>query len=168
MPEGQRSTEHAHAEQMEFVEEIARLMEELGLPRIGGRILGWLTICDPPHQSFNDLVAVLGASKGSVSGVTQRLLDRQLVERITLPGERQTYFRLRPDAARLVTARQQRILDAMTQAAERGLAVAARTNPTGDRRRLEEMRDLSRFFARRYPVLLEEFERERAGRADEG
>ncbi len=31
---------------------------------MAGRVIGWLLICDPPAQTFNQLVAVLRASKG--------------------------------------------------------------------------------------------------------
>ena len=49
-------------EEKRFVEDIGLIMEEQGRPRIAGRILGWLLICEPPEQSFADLVAVLGVS----------------------------------------------------------------------------------------------------------
>jgi hypothetical protein len=55
MPEESRPAPAPTAEELAFVEEFGRLLEEEGAPRIAGRILGWLLICEPPHQSFNDL-----------------------------------------------------------------------------------------------------------------
>ena len=85
-------------EEKRFVEDIGLIMEEQGRPRIAGRILGWLLICEPPEQSFADLVAVLGVSKGSVSAMTRLLLEGGLIERVPVPGDRQTYYQMAPDA----------------------------------------------------------------------
>ena len=65
MPEEPHPAAGPTPAELAFVEEFGRLLEEEGAPRIAGRILGWLLICEPPYQSFNDLVGVLGASKGS-------------------------------------------------------------------------------------------------------
>ena len=46
-------------DQQHFVEEVGLLFEHAGLPRMAGRILGWLLICDPPHQSPGELAEVL-------------------------------------------------------------------------------------------------------------
>ena len=50
-------------EEKHFIEDISRFFEEMGLPRMAGRILGVLLIADPPEQSINDLCEVLQASK---------------------------------------------------------------------------------------------------------
>ena len=41
-----------------FVEEAGIVFEQTGLPRMAGRIFGWLLICDPPHQSTDQLAEV--------------------------------------------------------------------------------------------------------------
>ena len=50
-----------------FVEELGLLFAELGQPRMMGRMLAWLLICEPPDQSSSDLVGALGASKATIS-----------------------------------------------------------------------------------------------------
>ncbi len=49
--------------------------------RMAGRMLGWLLICDPPHQSMNAIADVLQASKGSISTMTRLLIQLDLIER---------------------------------------------------------------------------------------
>lgn len=46
MERGQRWFQEKH-----FIEDVGLLLEESGLPRMAGRILGLLLICNPPHQS---------------------------------------------------------------------------------------------------------------------
>ena len=118
-------------EEKRFVEDIGLIMEEQGRPRIAGRILGWLLICEPPQQSFTDLVEVLGVSKGSVSAMTRLLLEGGLIERVAVPSERQTYFRMAPDAwSRVLTWMAERV-QRMAEAAER----RARSRPAAPPRR---------------------------------
>src|SRR5436305_1551432 len=69
-----------------------------GLPRMTGRVLGWLLVCDPPEQTAAQLADALGASKGSISGATGMLVRAGLVDRLHIRGERADRFRLRPEA----------------------------------------------------------------------
>ena len=148
-------------EEARFVEDMGIIMEADGRPRIAGLIIGWLLICDPPHQSFNDLVAALGVSKGSVSSMTRLLMEAGMVERYAVRGDRQTFYRLAPDAWVRALQRQVHAMEQVTAAAERGLALVEGRGSEGDRGRLREMRDLNRIAARQMPALIEEFERSR-------
>jgi DNA-binding transcriptional regulator GbsR (MarR family) len=62
---------------------------------MAGRLLGWLLVCEPPHQSARELAAALQASAGSISGTTHLLIQLHAIERISLPAERRDYFRIR-------------------------------------------------------------------------
>jgi len=42
-------------EKLHFIEDIGLFFEQLGLPRMAGRILGVLLISDPPAQSIDDI-----------------------------------------------------------------------------------------------------------------
>lgn len=150
-------------EEKRFVEDIGLIMEEQGRPRIAGRILGWLLICEPPEQSFADLVAVLGVSKGSVSAMTRLLLEGGLIERVPVPGDRQTYYQMAPDAwSRVLTWIAERVRR-MAEAADAGLALVERRHPDADHWLLREMRQLYRLVASGMPQMIEEFERARRG-----
>lgn len=84
------------AERKAFAEEIGQYFEEHGLPRMEGRVLGWLMICHPPQQSAEELAEALGASRGAISMATRLLQRAGAVERVPTPGSRRHYYRLRP------------------------------------------------------------------------
>lgn len=77
----------------EFIERVARYLEDHGVARIGGRIYGYLLTQDGP-RSLDHLVDALGASKGSVSLNVRSLAQEGLVERVTVPGDRKDYYSL--------------------------------------------------------------------------
>jgi len=77
----------------EFIERVARYLEDFGIARIGGRIYGYLLTQDGP-RSLDQLVTALGASKGSVSLNVRTLAADQLIERVTVPGDRKDYYAL--------------------------------------------------------------------------
>ncbi len=82
------------AQESEYVEQFGRFWEASGGSRTAGRIVGWLMICEPVQQSAADLVNVLGVSSGSVSTLTRQLMNVQMVERVTFPSDRASYYQL--------------------------------------------------------------------------
>jgi len=147
-------------EEQKFVEEVGIVLEQTGLPRMAGRILGRLLISDPPHQSMKQLVTDLMASKGSVSTMTRLLIQIGLVERLSLPGVRGDYFRLRPDAwQHMIRRGLEDEIRMVRQLAEHGLELLADKTPLA-RKWLEEMRDVYAFLEREFPTLLQRWEEE--------
>jgi DNA-binding transcriptional regulator GbsR (MarR family) len=144
----------------QFAEEVGRVFEQLGVPRMTGRILGWLLICDPPRQSSAALGSALGASKGAISTATRLLETYGLVKRIAVPGARGDFFEITPDAFsrahdQLGKARLFREL------MERGLAVLGdEDSPRADR--LRETHALYAFMEREIPALFARFRAEYA------
>ncbi len=157
--EDQRRLEEKH-----FIEDCGLFFEQWGLPRMAGRILGWLLISDPPYQSPGNLAQVLQASKGSISTMTRLLMQEDLIERVALPGERCDFFRIRPGAWTQLMAERLAVVSAIHQLAERGFSLLEGRNPEL-RQRLEEIHDLYAFIESELPALLERWEEERrAGR----
>jgi len=151
--------DNRQAEEKQFVEEVGIVFEQTGLPRMAGRILGWLLIVDPPHQSTDELADALMASKGSISTVTRLLIQIGLIERLSLPGVRHDYFRIKPGASHQLLKDSLDQTTAFRQLLERGLELLegkAHTN----RQSLEEMHDLYAFLEREFPALLERWEQE--------
>ena len=149
-------------EKKAFVEEVGIFFEHEGVPRMAGRVLGWLMICDPPYQSPANLAEALLASKGSISTMTRLLIQIGLIERFVIPGERHDHFRLKPGAWNQLIKESLAKITAMRQLAEHGLEVLddkAHLN----RQWLEEMRDMYAFFEREFPTLLERWEQEHKG-----
>lgn len=84
------------SEQLEFVEKVGRFFESTGVARTIGRIMGWLMISEPDHQSAAELQEALGISAGSVSTNVRQMEQAFLLERTTFPGDRSSYYRI-PD-----------------------------------------------------------------------
>jgi DNA-binding transcriptional regulator GbsR (MarR family) len=74
-----------------FIEGMGMYFEVQGIPRIGGRILGLLMIAHAP-LSAEDIAAILKVSRGSLSTNFRLLLASGMVERVTVHGDRVTYF----------------------------------------------------------------------------
>ncbi|MGJ3245520.1 MAG: GbsR/MarR family transcriptional regulator [Elainellaceae cyanobacterium] len=135
-----------------FVEEVGLMFERVGMPRMAGRILGWLLISDPPQQSSGDLANVLQASKGSISSMTRLLIQIGLIERISLPGRRRDYFQIKPNAWSQMTKQRVEQIAAFRQLAEKGLDLI-HDAPSPLKQRLREMRDIHAFWEQELPVL---------------
>jgi len=144
-----------------FADEIGLFYEDLGFTRSWGRVLGWLLVCEPERQSAEDLATVLQASRGSISMTTKALVRGGMVERQTLPGDRRTYYRIRPGAWTSVFEEQTRIATRLRDLAARGLELLD-GEPTERRRRLEGLHDLTVFIEREAPTVLARWHREHA------
>jgi DNA-binding transcriptional regulator GbsR (MarR family) len=127
---------------------------------MAGRILGWLLISDPPYQSTAELADVLQASKGSLSTMTRLLLQMGFIERVAMPGFRRDYFRLKSGAWIEMIRQTVYELTAMRELAERGLKLTENKD-TELQQRLKEARDFYAYLEREYPLLIEQWEKER-------
>ncbi len=143
-----------------FIEESGVLFEmEAAAPRMVGRVLGWLLVCDPPEQSAADLAERLQASRGSISTATRVLLRLGFIERARNRGERFDRFRVRPDAWDEFLWRTDQFTRPR-QTFQLGLE-ALSDEPPARRRRLEELDDFYAWWEERIPRLHEEYLRER-------
>jgi DNA-binding transcriptional regulator GbsR (MarR family) len=139
-----------------FVEELGMLIElEAGAPRMVGRTLGWLLVCDPPDQSAAELAHSLQASKGSISTATRVLLRMGLIERVRHRGERFDRFTAQPEAWDELLWRQDQF-SAPRRVVQMGLEALA-DEPAERRAALEEMDALYAWWERRIPALREEY-----------
>ena len=124
------------AQEEQFIENLGMLIADGGLQRSVGRVLGLLLLCEPRHQSADDVRHALQLSTGSVSSAMTLLTKIQLVERITFPGDRRFYYQMHPDCW-------QRILQGRILQAQRGIAIADEGLALhGDNDRLHGMREL--------------------------
>lgn len=146
-------------EKQRFAEEVGIFFEQTGMPRMAGRILGWLMLSDPPHQTTGELTQALLASKGSISTMTRLLIRIGLIERISLLGQRHDYFRIKAGIWHQMLKESLAQITAFRQLTERGLELIE-DKAQFNRQWLEEMRDMYAFFEREFPVLLERWEQE--------
>ena len=140
------------SEQMQFVEEVGLMFELAGLPRMAGRIFGWLLLANPQQQSHGQLAEVLQASKGSISTMTRLLIQIGLIERISIPGERRDYFQIKPNAWSQMTKQRMAQVTAFKELAAKGLDLL-KDSPLHHQQRLQEMHDLHAFLEREMPLL---------------
>ena len=147
-------------EERHFIEDISLYFEQMGLPRMAGRILGVLLISNPPEQSLTDLCEVLQASKSAVS-TSARLLDEMgLIERVPSPVPRQVYFRFTPGGWVVFMRMRLRLMASLHQIAEHGLVLLKDEDPTL-RARLQEAHDMFSLIEQELPALLGRVEAER-------
>jgi len=77
----------------EFIERMGLVAEEQGIPRIGGRMLGYLLL-QKEQKSLEQIAEDLQVSKASVS-LNARCLERLgVVEKVSSPGDRRDYYRI--------------------------------------------------------------------------
>lgn len=136
-----------------FQEQLALFLETSGLPRTAGRVLAHLLTCEPPEQTFEQIVEASGASRSTVSVATRSLLQLELVERFGLPGERRDHYRLRADAWTAMHKQDLTAAAKLRELAEQGLRLAKTGSPSV-RGRLRSMKEFFVFLEDAYtPVL---------------
>jgi DNA-binding transcriptional regulator GbsR (MarR family) len=146
-------------EEKHFVEDTSLFFEQMGFPRMAGRILGVLLISDPPAQSLNDLCEILQASKSSVSTNARLLTETGLIERVPSPVPRRVYFHFKPGGWLVFMRQRLRLMASLHQIAEHGLELLQDQDPAL-RERLQEAHDMFSLIEEEFPALLDRFEKE--------
>jgi DNA-binding transcriptional regulator GbsR (MarR family) len=138
------------------------LSRSYGFPRMVGRVLGWLLVCEPVEQTAAQLAEALNASSGAISGATGMLVRAKLVDRIRVRGERADRFRVRPGAW------DEQLRDQGQMQAERTLIGqgldALADAPAARRARLEELDAFYAWWQERMPALWEEWQEHKRSR----
>src|SRR6476661_6660785 len=88
-----------------FIEMMGRHFEEEGVPRIAGRLFGFLMLVEG-DCTLDEMAGSLKVSKGSISSNARLLEDWGVAERITRPGDRRDYYRIAPDMSERLVSRQ--------------------------------------------------------------
>lgn len=86
-----------HESVAEFIEKMGLVLEGEGLPRIAGRLFGFLLV-HPESFSLDELAEQLQVSKASISTNARHLEQHGILERTSEPGNRRDYYRMDPDA----------------------------------------------------------------------
>lgn len=145
---------NAPIEHLHFIEDIGLYFEQVGLPRMAGRILGALLISDPPSQSITDLGERLHASKSSISIMARLLMERGLIERVASPMPRRDYYRFKPGGWSIYMRQWLGLMAGLHQITERGLALMAE-KPDPLKERLQEAHDLFSNIENEFPSILQ-------------
>lgn len=144
----------------EYVEDYALLIEAEGMPRMAGRIWGYLQVCEPPERTAGELARELQASVGSISSMTRLLLSAELIERVSRPGERADRFRVSPESVSVLMRGSVARIARFRRMTGRGLELLA-DRPAESRARLAAFHDVFKFFEQAMPDLVKEWEARR-------
>lgn len=147
-------------EEKHFIEDISLYFEQMGIPRMAGRILGVLLIASPPEQSIDDLCEQLQASKSAVSTSARLLSEMGLIERAPSPLPRRVYFRFQPGGWLKFMRMYLRMMASLHDIAERGLELLKDEDPSLSER-LQEAHDMFSLIEDELPTLLKRIEEKR-------
>ena len=142
-------------QERDFVDAMGRHFEAESVPRIGGRIFGFLLLQESPC-SLDDLADLLEISKASASTNARLLENWLLIEKTSIPGDRRDYYQAAADPVRTLEFRLARVREhgALLQT---GAAVAS--SPVAAAR----LRGMARFNAESIAALEPLLSRWRAG-----
>jgi DNA-binding MarR family transcriptional regulator len=145
---------------LQFVEDMARIFERFGLPRMASRVWALLWVTGEPQLSAGEITDELNASAGSVSAATRQLLDLGLVDRVRIVNERRSYFRTGTHALERLLLRRTVGAAEMVRLADSGLDRFGEEPVT--RARLEDMRHFYAWFLEEMEDLAERWREEAA------
>lgn len=79
-----------------IIADFAEAYSSFGLNPLMGRIVALLIISKEP-QSLDGIAESLEMSKGPISQICRRLKDRNLIEKVWVPGDRKDYYKATSD-----------------------------------------------------------------------
>jgi DNA-binding transcriptional regulator GbsR (MarR family) len=129
---------------VEYAEHVGRYWSDRGGNRAQGKMLGWLLISDPPHQSSKQLQEVLHMSAGTVSTNARILEQIGFIERVTFPSDRATYYRMATDAWEYLLDEKRIGMIGLRKIVEEGHQVLGGT-PTEQHDRINQLAELLDF-----------------------
>jgi DNA-binding transcriptional regulator GbsR (MarR family) len=145
-----------------FIEEVGVVFEQTGIPRMAGRLFGWLLISDPPYQSPGELAEILQASKGSISTSIRLLQQMGFIERHVIPGSRHDNFRLPENAVKmLIRHGLEQEIKMFRGLADQGLELT-KALPAKRKVWLKEMQSRYAYLEQTFPQLMDKYEREKS------
>lgn len=147
-----------------FVEGMGLYYERLGVPRIGGRILGLLMIAERP-LTLDDMARALKVSRASISTNARMNVAVGMVEHVSLAGDRRDYYVFSPNAwtRRLEVALP--FYDILRQLSEQGMKALDPDNTMG-RDRLRMAIEFCDFGRRESEEMIARWKRRIAGKPD--
>ncbi len=111
-----------HEAVQQFVERMALICEKEGMPRIAGRIFGFLLATDQTY-SLDELGERLQASKASVSTNARMLEQFGMIQRVSVLGDRRDFYRVQDDPweqmLRVAQSRWRDMVQVFAEAAQR-------------------------------------------------
>lgn len=112
----------------QFIENMGLHFEDYEVSRIGGRMIGLMMLATGPLSS-EDMAEALQVSRSSISTNLKTLLSDDLVEKVSLPGDRVDYFVIEPDFWQKILEHRLTSLLTVREAAQEGLVGLGQDDP---------------------------------------
>lgn len=125
-----------------------------GLPPVMGRVVGYLSVCEPMEQSINDIADALLTSRSAVNSALKFLETQKLIERFRPAGTRADLIRL--SNISMESGFDPAEYKELAALAREGLALLKDASPER-REGLEATASLGDFLAERLPQLYTEW-----------
>ena len=139
-----------------FVEQMARILADWGLPRMASRVLFVLMSADEHALTAGELAERLEVSPAAISGAVRYLIQINMVAREPVPGSRRDRYRLADDSWYEVTLAKMTLIKTLADFADQGVTAAGGSRtPAGAR--LANMRDFYVFVQEAMPELLDKW-----------
>lgn len=139
--------------QQQYVEETGLFFESIGLSQTIGRIMGWLLVCEPPHQTLDEICGALEMAKSTISTTIRTMQQFGMVERVSVRGDRKHYYRVRDSFWVDSFERSLVQFQGFREMAEKGLDLLHESDDK-QRERLQKMLDIYTFLEREFPKML--------------
>lgn len=80
-----------------FADHVGRFYaQRYGFPPVTGRVIGYLSVCEPMQQSINDIAETLLTSRSAINGAVKQLEVQGLVNRTRPAGTRADLINFNP------------------------------------------------------------------------
>ncbi|HTW43463.1 MAG TPA: hypothetical protein VMD79_14235 [Solirubrobacteraceae bacterium] len=135
-------------------------------PPMVGRLLGYLSVCDPPEQSIAELAEALLASRSAIAQAVKVLETTHQIQRSRLAGERMDRVRIDLSSPRSLGMDMSEYQE-LSELAREGLEVV-RDAPIERQAVLLEVSAFADFLVERIPVLQQEWTDRRAALVADG
>jgi DNA-binding transcriptional regulator GbsR (MarR family) len=131
-----------------------------GFPPMLGRLIGYLSVCDPPDQSIGELADALLASRSAIAGAVKSAEAMRVVRRTRAAGERMDRVRIDLNSPH-ATGMDVSEYEELREMAHEGLEVL-KDAPLERRAVLLEMSAFTDFLVEQIPRMEQEWEARRA------
>lgn len=133
------------------------LAQRYGYPPVTGRVVGYLSVCEPMQQSINEIAETLLTSRSAVNNALKMLEAQKLITRTRPAGTRADLVSLTPISWENAGFDPSEYVE-MARLAREGLELLENASPER-RQPLEAVASMGDFLAERLPQLYEEWGR---------
>lgn len=141
-----------------FIDHVGRFYaQRYGFSPVAGRVIAYLSVCEPMEQPINDIAKALLTSRSAISNAVKMLETQGLVHRLRPAGTRADLISLSPLSAKNMGFDPGEYRELASLARE-GLELLKNASPER-RQALELTVSLNEFLAEKLPQLYEEWKK---------